>query len=66
MLYYFKSKKQLKKLFLSQPHLYKKERTNLREEEKTKAVIRIKAALVDLTIPFHVIACCLKSTKAKN
>jgi hypothetical protein len=67
MLYYFKSRKQLKQLFYSRPHLYnRKERTNLGGNGETKAIIRIKAVLVDLTIPFHVTACCLESTKAGN
>jgi hypothetical protein len=63
VLYYFKSKKQLKQLSLSRSHLHKRERTNLRGEEKTKAVIRIEAALVDSTISLHITACCLKLTR---
>jgi hypothetical protein len=64
MLYCFKSTKQLS---YNRPHLYnRKGRTNLREEGETEAVIRIKAALVNLIILFHVIACCLESTSAEN
>jgi hypothetical protein len=29
-------------------------------------VVRIEATLINSTIPLHVTACCLKSTKAKN
>jgi hypothetical protein len=62
--YYFKSIKQLKELSLNRPHLHKKEKTNLRGEKKTEAVIRIKAALINSTIPLHVTAHRLKLTRA--
>jgi hypothetical protein len=69
ILYYFKSRKQLKQLSYSRPYLHKKERTNLGGEGETEViqeVKRIKATLVNLTILFHVTACCLESTRAKN
>jgi hypothetical protein len=47
--------------------LHKKGRTNLGGEEETEVVREvkgIKAALVDLTIPLHITACRLESTRA--
>jgi hypothetical protein len=64
VLYYFKSRKQLKQLSFSRLYLHKRERTNLGGKGETEAVIRIKAALVNSTIPFYVTTCCLKSTRA--
>jgi hypothetical protein len=66
VLYYFKSRKQLKQLSHSRPHLHKRGRTNLEGEGETKAVVGIKAALVDSTIPLHITARCLKSTRTGN
>jgi hypothetical protein len=64
VLYYFKSRKQLKQLSFSQLHLHKRGRTNLEREGKTEAVIRIEATLVNSTISLYVTACCLESIRA--